>query len=105
MKASEQPDYKKIFDDIIKLKYPDKKDICNKILAKDTLSILDVIIINDIIFGETTDSQKFRCYDKKAIFEILGICKTQVRLPLVKASTSLTNKLSTFMKCLHQISV
>lgn len=75
MKASEQPDYKKIFDDIIKLKYPDKKDICNKILAKDTLSILDVIIINDIIFGETTDSQKFRCYDKKAIFEILEFQK------------------------------
>lgn len=41
----------------------------------------------------------------KAIFEILGICNAQVRLPLVKASISLTSKLSTFIKCLYQVSV
>lgn len=40
----------------------------------------------------------------KAIFEILGICKAQVRLPLVKASAALTGKLATFVKDLHQVS-
>jgi 4-hydroxy-tetrahydrodipicolinate synthase len=40
----------------------------------------------------------------KAIFEILGICKAQVRLPLVKASAALTAKLAAFGKDLHQVS-
>jgi 4-hydroxy-tetrahydrodipicolinate synthase len=40
----------------------------------------------------------------KAIFEILGICKAQVRLPLVKASAALTAKLATFGKDLQQVS-
>lgn len=40
----------------------------------------------------------------KAIFEILGICRAQVRLPLVKASAALTAKLAAFGKDLHQVS-
>tara|TARA_R110002012_G_scaffold322096_1_gene555383 strand:- start:72114 stop:73004 length:891 start_codon:yes stop_codon:yes gene_type:complete len=41
----------------------------------------------------------------KAIFELLGICKAQVRLPLVKASTNLSAKLSSFVKSLNSVSV
>jgi len=41
----------------------------------------------------------------KAIFELLGICKAQVRLPLVKASANLSAKLSSFVKSLNSVSV
>ncbi|WP_047415468.1 4-hydroxy-tetrahydrodipicolinate synthase [Cellulophaga sp. Hel_I_12] len=41
----------------------------------------------------------------KAIFELLGICTAQVRLPLVKASANLSAKLSSFVKSLNSVSV
>ncbi|SHJ53604.1 4-hydroxy-tetrahydrodipicolinate synthase [Arenibacter nanhaiticus] len=36
----------------------------------------------------------------KAVFEILGLCSAQVRLPLVEATSSLKNSLKTFMDSL-----
>lgn len=70
------PNYKKIYRDIIFKHYPDKHAVCESILKKNTLSALDVIKLNNIIF-ETKDkqilifNQKHRAYNKLDILEIL----------------------------------
>jgi hypothetical protein len=71
-----QPNYKLIYNDIITIKCPGKKDQCNPILNKEVISILDVIKLNLIIFGlndkETQIfNQKHRSYDESTILEIL----------------------------------
>lgn len=71
MKNPEQPDYKRIYQDIIEQKHPSKKEACKKLLSKKTLSRLDIITIDKMIFGEVIENRKHRSYDKKAVFEIL----------------------------------
>lgn len=77
MKVKEQtPDYKRIFDDMITIKFPDKRKYCDGILKKKKkLSVLDVLKLNAIIFGHKEESQRFRSYDQKAIKEILNYQK------------------------------
>jgi len=70
------PKYRTIYKDIINRKYPDKKTECSNILSKKEISMLDVIMLNNIIFGlsdkETTEfNQKHRSYDLNTILEIL----------------------------------
>ncbi|WP_223608314.1 helix-turn-helix domain-containing protein [Chryseobacterium sp. OSA05B] len=71
------PDYKRIYEDIITYKYPEKRPLCVSILSKDFFSVKDVIKINDIIFPQSKDAhghsenQKHRSYDKFAVMEIL----------------------------------
>ncbi|BEV05401.1 helix-turn-helix domain-containing protein [Chryseobacterium gambrini] len=70
-----KPDYKLIYLDIINEKCPSKIKECSHYLNKKILTVLDIISINRIIFGTTEvavkESQKFKCYDQKAIFKIL----------------------------------
>lgn len=80
MKPS-RPDYKKIYEDLIKIKFPDKKARCMPILEKKNLSELDIINLESIIFGKLTDeassiNKRHRSYDKSAIFKILKHQKT-----------------------------
>ncbi|MGU9940420.1 helix-turn-helix domain-containing protein, partial [Empedobacter brevis] len=71
------PDYKKIYEDILNIKYPEKKEICQGILNKTTLSTFDVIALNRKIFGEKnlnikSLNQKYRSYsilDRKEILD------------------------------------
>lgn len=42
------PDYKKIYTDIIDLKYPHKKELCKTWLNKKSLSVLE---LNRFVFG------------------------------------------------------
>lgn len=76
MKKSQQPNFIKIYNDIIIKKYPEKMEICRPILSKKKLSVLDIIKINNLIF-ENNDkemnavNQKYRSYDKATICEIL----------------------------------
>ncbi|MGV0923901.1 helix-turn-helix domain-containing protein [Empedobacter tilapiae] len=67
------PNYKQIFKDILDRKYPEKRNACENILNKTTLSIVDVIEINAKIFGIAiiNDSKKFRSYKKSDILKIL----------------------------------
>lgn len=71
------PDYKKIFQDIIQHQYPEKAKICENILSKESLTGMDVITLNNIIFGEPISleikkfNQKHRSYDKQSIQQIL----------------------------------
>ncbi|NML69137.1 helix-turn-helix domain-containing protein [Chryseobacterium sp. RP-3-3] len=74
------PNYKLIYGDIIKKKYPHKKLQCHTILNKEQLSVLDVIKLNDIIFDSTHKeagifNQMLRSYDQSAILEILDYQK------------------------------
>lgn len=75
-----KPHYKKIYKDILRLKYPDKIKECESILSKSELSAKDVIKMNDIIFTKSDDTriclnQKHRSYDKSAILEMLDYQK------------------------------
>lgn len=67
------PNYNRIYKDLIELKYPEKKIICEVFLQKKVLSALDVIKLNHLLFSDESDSfnQKLRSYDEKAILEIL----------------------------------
>lgn len=71
------PDYKKIFQDIIQYQYPEKAKICENILSKESLTGMDVITLNNIIFGEPISleikklNQRHRSYDKQSIQQIL----------------------------------
>jgi len=74
------PDYKKIYRDMIALKYPDKEQLCQPILSKKQIQIMDVIRLDEIL-SEKTDTeqvrnnQKLKAYDLKAIREILQFQK------------------------------
>ncbi|MDR6919559.1 hypothetical protein J2Y40_000389 [Chryseobacterium sp. 2987] len=76
MKYSSTPNYKKIYEDILVFKFPNKKEDCKAILSKNNISVIDIIRLNEIIFGtenllNTVQNQRFRSYDKSIIFEML----------------------------------
>lgn len=77
---STSPDYKKIFKDMIKMKYPHKEQECKNLLNKKELSSLDILSLNEKIFGtEDKETQIFnqshRSYNKGAVIEILQFQK------------------------------
>lgn len=70
------PDYKRIYNDIIITKYPDKREKCQPLLKKQQLSALDIIKLNSLIFdkGSREDlafNQRHKSYSYSAIREIL----------------------------------
>ena len=74
------PDYKRIFMDIINIKYPHKEEECKSLLSKSELLSLDIITLNQKIFGikdkETEEfNQSHRSYSKESILEILAYQK------------------------------
>ncbi len=71
------PNYQKIYGDLLKQKFPEKFVQCKILLDKESLSALDVIALNKIIFGSDNIngdnvSQKHRSYDEKSIIDILS---------------------------------
>ncbi len=71
------PNYRIIFKDILQKKYPNKLEEGLKILAKEQITAIDVIQINNFIFNKTylKDSQKYRSYTKRDILQILDYQK------------------------------
>ncbi|WP_261511787.1 helix-turn-helix domain-containing protein [Chryseobacterium paludis] len=70
------PDHKRIYEDILNSEYPDKLAECSGILRKKTLSTLDIISLNVIIFGQkdretSLVNQRLRAYSYEAIVDIL----------------------------------
>ncbi|PWN57947.1 helix-turn-helix domain-containing protein [Chryseobacterium viscerum] len=69
------PNYRKIYEDMISKKYPEKADACKSILSKEMLKVIDVITLNNIIVGfnehQIETNQKLKSYDKDTIFDIL----------------------------------
>ena len=72
-----RPYYHKIYADMIKDKYPDKVNMCESYLKKENWTALDVITVNDILFGSNKEKediaidQKHRAYDTESIKQIL----------------------------------
>ncbi|WP_294240876.1 MULTISPECIES: helix-turn-helix domain-containing protein [Chryseobacterium] len=61
---------------MIRIKYPEKAGLCQKILNKKTLELMDIIRLNAIIAGSgcaenVSYNQKLKSYDKRAILQIL----------------------------------
>lgn len=68
------PDYKRIYQDMFKIKYPDLQLECSSLLNKENLSVMDVLKIDNIISINTKKellSGRFRSYDELSILEIL----------------------------------
>lgn len=71
-----KPNYKRIFNDILELKYPEKQLVCLPILNKDELSFSDIVNLNNLIFNDQSRETKklnaqYKVYDKQTIFKIL----------------------------------
>ncbi len=76
MEKSTQVNYKRIFSDLIQKKFPDKMKECKEYLIKKELTQLEVIELNQKIFGVASKevfefNQKLKSYNESAIFEIL----------------------------------
>lgn len=71
------PDYKKIYTEMIMDKYPDYLPKCHTILDKNEFSVMDVIRLNKLISSgnNRNANQKYKSYDRTAIFEILDYQK------------------------------
>lgn len=74
------PDYRKIYTDIILRKFPDKFDMYKSILQKKKLSTLDIINLNQMIFGaDDRDTfqfnQRHKSYNEVTIRQILAYQK------------------------------
>lgn len=72
-----RPFYHKLYADMIRDKYPDKEMLCSKFLQKEIWTALDVIQVNDILFGSSKQKSDVRMdmmhrsYDKQSILYIL----------------------------------
>ncbi|SIR55723.1 hypothetical protein SAMN05880573_1277 [Chryseobacterium sp. RU33C] len=69
------PNYKKIYTDMISMKYPHKMEECQEILNRNKINSLDVIILNNILLGRDQNSIKLnsnlRSFDKDSIVFML----------------------------------
>lgn len=69
------PNYKKIYEDIILKKCPEKYEQCESLLNKSEISAMDVLYLNEVVFGKTKESEiinrKHKSYDYESIMKIL----------------------------------
>jgi len=80
MEKYSQPNYHRIYSDIIMRSFPHKKEECEKLLGKKALSVIDILELNKRIFGtkaKETGKQnpKHRSYSKSDITQILDYQK------------------------------
>lgn len=80
MKKQSQPNYKRIYSDIIEQKFPHKKVECEKLLEKKILSAMDIMELNNRIFGNKDQdlkkmNQQLRSYNELDILRILDYQK------------------------------
>lgn len=72
-----RPFYHKLYADMIRDKYPDRKQKCADYLNKKDWTALDVIKVNTILFAkkqghnEISSDQRHRAYDQKSIKQML----------------------------------
>ncbi len=67
------PNYHRIYRDLIASKFPDRVEEFRSFLLKDVLSAIDIITINQRLFGvsEETNNQRLRSYSPNDILQIL----------------------------------
>lgn len=67
-----KPDYHAIYTDILQKKFPHKVEENLYLLQKKSLSVIDILILNDRIFGKSNnENQKYRSYQKSDILKML----------------------------------
>ncbi|SHF68199.1 hypothetical protein [Chryseobacterium vrystaatense] len=97
MENCQSPNYKRIYQDIIEKKHPDKKEKCIDLLEKEKLTTREIILINTYIFGTEIVSEviqnnsKFRSYDQETVLYILNY---QIRNNLNNTETASYFKIS-----------
>ncbi|MBV8325160.1 helix-turn-helix domain-containing protein [Chryseobacterium sp.] len=65
------PDFRCIYSDILKL-YPEKETECRNILSKKELSAIDILELNNRIFGlSQKDNHKYHAYQPSDILRML----------------------------------
>ncbi|WP_314241085.1 helix-turn-helix domain-containing protein [Empedobacter tilapiae] len=72
--------YKTLYTDILNDLYPSKISVCQKILDKKALTVLDILELNKLIFGDEYKknidvNQKFKSYSRQDILLILDYQK------------------------------
>lgn len=90
------PNYKKIYTDMIEKKYMSKREQCEIILKKSTLSTLDIIMLNNIISCSDdcrnfVANQKHKSYDIQTIKAVL---EYQKRNKISNSQTAIEFKMS-----------
>lgn len=88
---NKEPDYVKIFSDIIKKKFPEKLSNCQYLLEKEKLSSLDVIILTRILFYDSGVNNRHKSYDNESVAQIL---EYQRRTNMTNIETASIFKLS-----------
>ncbi|UZT97952.1 helix-turn-helix domain-containing protein [Chryseobacterium fluminis] len=88
--------YKELYTDLINKKFPEKMVLCQNILKKEKLSILDAIELHNLLFPKQSPqeerlNQKRKSYMKN---DILKILKYQKLHNLTNVQTALKFKLS-----------
>jgi len=81
MNTHTKPDYKTLYSDILSQINTSSKEQCMSLLqSKKQLSTLDIIELNQKIFGANNESkkhnQKYKSYTKQSILKILDFQKT-----------------------------
>lgn len=109
LKKIQSPDYNKIYADIIEKKFPDKKDKIAHFLSNEITTSLQVIQLNDYIFGSVDNdtllyNQKHRSYDEKSIKNIL-LYQQQNQLNNTQISNQFKISRNTISKWKKEISI
>lgn len=95
------PNYKRIFEDIIQKKCPEKYSLCAHLLNKSEISAMDVLKLNAIVFDKNSESestnQKHKSYDSDTINKILNYQKEN-KLSNVEVSRHFNLSRSTISK-------
>ena len=63
--------YKKIFQDILDLKFPEKKELHTIVLEREINDSYDVLSLNKLIFGDKNRENKHKSYDPSTITKVL----------------------------------
>ncbi|HLW41084.1 MAG TPA: hypothetical protein VKY82_01800 [Flavobacterium sp.] len=71
-----EPDYVRIYKDLIKMKFPEFLDDFEELLQKEELNFFEITRINKILFGKKNRDQKsleqkYKAYDKATILKML----------------------------------
>ena len=63
--------YKKIFQDILDLKFPENKELYTIVSEKEINDYYDVLNLNKLIFGDQNKNNKHKSYDTSTITKVL----------------------------------
>lgn len=67
--------YKRIFQDILDLKFPEKQELHTIVLEREITDFYDVLRLNKLIFGDENKENKHKSYDPSTISKVLNYQK------------------------------